>query len=85
MFESSLVMSNEDLAMLRALVEDEELAESYAVGNKSILGIHSDLLPLDLVSDYLDEINLEELAGSTKDADATINAAHDLPLREKSK
>jgi hypothetical protein len=80
--ESSPVMSNEHLAMLRALAEDEKLAELYTEGNKSIIGTQSDVRPNDLVSDYLDEINLEVLLGSTEDADAITNAAHDLPARE---
>jgi hypothetical protein len=59
--EPSPVMLNEHLAMLLALAEDEgedeELAESYTEGNKSIIGTQSGVPPNDLVSDYLDEIN----------------------------
>jgi hypothetical protein len=84
--ELSPVISNEHLAMLRALAEDEgedeELAESYAEGKKSNIGIQSDVLPNDLVSDYLDEINRVELVGSIEDADAATDAVDDLPVPE---
>jgi hypothetical protein len=73
-------MSNEHLAMLRALAEDEgedkEVAEVYAEGNKDILGIQSDVLLSDLVSAYLDETK-RELDGSTEDADRP-NSARDI-------
>jgi hypothetical protein len=42
------------------------------VGNKSIRGTHSDLLPLDLMPDHLDEIKREELMGSAEDTDTAI-------------
>jgi hypothetical protein len=80
MFESSTVMSDEHLAMLRAFAEDEgedkKVAQVYAEENMGILGIRSDVLPSDLVSASLIETK-RELDGSTEDTDL-LDAAHDL-------
>jgi hypothetical protein len=75
--ESSPIISDEHLAMLRRLAEDEgkdeEYAEAYVEEIKNILGVEADFLQRDLGSAYLDETN-QELMGSAEDADTVSGA-----------
>jgi hypothetical protein len=71
--ESSPIISDEHLAMLRRLAEDEgqdeEYVKAYVEEIKSILGVEAAFLKCDLGSAYLDETN-QELVGGAEDADS---------------